>query len=120
LIFEKNANFFAENCRKSPKIVIITSTPDHRLFFFSSQIPGIREALLQHSSGNPEAGAKDSVSGESAMDGHHTIHIFSLLPGMHVRQSQLLPNLPESILTRMNSDDETWQMRRFVLCQEQI
>jgi hypothetical protein len=34
LIFEKNANFFAENCRKSPKIVIITSThghPGHRL-----------------------------------------------------------------------------------------
>jgi hypothetical protein len=27
LIFEKNANFFAENCQKSPKIVIIT-TPD--------------------------------------------------------------------------------------------
>jgi hypothetical protein len=27
LVFEKNA-FFAENCRKSQKIVIITSTPD--------------------------------------------------------------------------------------------
>jgi hypothetical protein len=27
LVFEKNANFFAENCRKSPKIVIITSVP---------------------------------------------------------------------------------------------
>jgi hypothetical protein len=27
LIFEKNANFFAENCRKNQKIVIITSTP---------------------------------------------------------------------------------------------
>jgi Ni,Fe-hydrogenase III small subunit len=27
LVFEKNANFFAENCRKSKKIVIITSTP---------------------------------------------------------------------------------------------
>jgi hypothetical protein len=26
--FEKNANFFAENWRKSQKIVIITSTPD--------------------------------------------------------------------------------------------
>jgi hypothetical protein len=25
LVFEKNANFFAENCRKSQKIVIITS-----------------------------------------------------------------------------------------------
>jgi hypothetical protein len=28
LVFEKNANFFAENCQKLPKIVIITSTPD--------------------------------------------------------------------------------------------
>jgi hypothetical protein len=28
LVFKKNANFFAENKEKSPKIVIITSTPD--------------------------------------------------------------------------------------------
>jgi hypothetical protein len=28
LVFGKNANFFAENCQKSKKIVIITSTPD--------------------------------------------------------------------------------------------
>jgi hypothetical protein len=28
LVFEKNANFFAENWHKSQKIVIITSTPD--------------------------------------------------------------------------------------------
>jgi hypothetical protein len=27
LVFEKNANFFAENCWKLQKIVIITSTP---------------------------------------------------------------------------------------------
>jgi hypothetical protein len=27
LFFEKNANFFAENCQKSQKIVIITSVP---------------------------------------------------------------------------------------------
>jgi hypothetical protein len=27
--FEKNANFFAENCQKSQKIVIITSTPGY-------------------------------------------------------------------------------------------
>jgi hypothetical protein len=27
LVFKKNANFFVENCRKSQKIVIITSTP---------------------------------------------------------------------------------------------
>jgi hypothetical protein len=29
LVFEKNANFFAENRQKSQKIVIITSTPGH-------------------------------------------------------------------------------------------
>jgi hypothetical protein len=28
LVFEKNAKYFAENWQKSPKIVIITSTPD--------------------------------------------------------------------------------------------
>jgi hypothetical protein len=27
LVFEKNANFYAENCQKSPKTVIITLTP---------------------------------------------------------------------------------------------
>jgi hypothetical protein len=27
LVFEKNANFFAEKCQKSQKIVIIKSTP---------------------------------------------------------------------------------------------
>jgi hypothetical protein len=30
LVFEKNANFFAENWQKSQKIVIITSTPGSR------------------------------------------------------------------------------------------
>jgi hypothetical protein len=33
LVFEKNANFFAENCQKLQKIVIITSTPDRCNFF---------------------------------------------------------------------------------------
>jgi hypothetical protein len=28
MVFERNANYFAENCQKSQKIVIITSTPD--------------------------------------------------------------------------------------------
>jgi hypothetical protein len=28
LVLEKSANFFAENCQKSQKIVIMTSTPD--------------------------------------------------------------------------------------------
>jgi hypothetical protein len=30
LVFKKNANFFAENCQKSQKIMIITSTPAHQ------------------------------------------------------------------------------------------
>jgi hypothetical protein len=30
LVFEKNANFFAENWQKSQKIVIITSTPERK------------------------------------------------------------------------------------------
>jgi hypothetical protein len=32
LVFKKNADFFAENWEKSPKIVIITSTPGHPAF----------------------------------------------------------------------------------------
>jgi hypothetical protein len=32
LVFEKNANFFAENCRKSQKIVTITSGPSQEAF----------------------------------------------------------------------------------------
>jgi hypothetical protein len=31
LVFEKNANFFAQNCQKSQKIVIITSTPVYNI-----------------------------------------------------------------------------------------
>jgi hypothetical protein len=34
LFFEKNANFFAENWQKSPKIVIITPTPDWAIFAY--------------------------------------------------------------------------------------
>jgi hypothetical protein len=33
LVFEKNANFFAENWEKSQKIVIITSTPGCKVFY---------------------------------------------------------------------------------------
>jgi hypothetical protein len=42
LVFEKNANFFAENCKKSQKIVIITSTPGvqdcQTIFYFPLKI----------------------------------------------------------------------------------
>jgi hypothetical protein len=41
LIFDENANFFAENRQKSPKIVIITSTPG----FAVSGIRRFREEL---------------------------------------------------------------------------
>jgi hypothetical protein len=37
LFFDKNANFFAENCQKSQKIVIITSTPGF-LWFTSIRV----------------------------------------------------------------------------------
>jgi hypothetical protein len=43
LVFEKNANFFAVNCRKSQKIVIITSTPG---FLFSFDTNQLHIALL--------------------------------------------------------------------------
>jgi hypothetical protein len=32
IVFLEKRHFFAENCQKSQKIVIITSTPDVRLF----------------------------------------------------------------------------------------
>jgi hypothetical protein len=35
LVAEKNANFFAENWQKLPKIVIITSTPDSKFFMIA-------------------------------------------------------------------------------------
>jgi hypothetical protein len=38
LVFEKNANFVAENWQKSQKIVIITSTPDQGCQIFPDTI----------------------------------------------------------------------------------
>jgi hypothetical protein len=40
LVFEKNANFFAEIWQASPKIVVITSTPGGRilLHFFPQRV----------------------------------------------------------------------------------
>jgi hypothetical protein len=34
LVFEKNANFFAENWQKSQKIVFVTSTPVWAIVYF--------------------------------------------------------------------------------------
>jgi hypothetical protein len=39
MVFEKNAKFFAENCRKSQKIVIITSTPGGQYCEFLKKYP---------------------------------------------------------------------------------
>jgi hypothetical protein len=36
LVFKANANFFAENCQKSPKILIVTSTPGVRCYDFKN------------------------------------------------------------------------------------
>jgi hypothetical protein len=48
LVFEKNANFFAENWQKSQKIVIITTTPGHtdQAAEWPSQIIRLRHDLL--------------------------------------------------------------------------
>jgi hypothetical protein len=45
LVFEKNANFFVENCQKSQKIVIITSTPGLSLEL-AGDINGLDELLI--------------------------------------------------------------------------
>jgi hypothetical protein len=37
IFFEENANFFVENCQKSQKIVIITSTPGQQQPFFRTR-----------------------------------------------------------------------------------
>jgi hypothetical protein len=47
LVFEKNANFFAENCQKSQKIVIVTSTPDQYGQVMSEARAGICSAVEQ-------------------------------------------------------------------------
>jgi hypothetical protein len=44
LVFEKNTNYFAGNCQKSQKIVIITSTPGQfsQILLFSQPLsPGV-------------------------------------------------------------------------------
>jgi hypothetical protein len=41
LVFEKSANFFAENWQKSQKIVIITSTPDGFVMKSPKMLPNL-------------------------------------------------------------------------------
>jgi hypothetical protein len=49
LVFEKNANYFAENCRKSPKIMIITSTPGHPAQKQQQKVLGRKQETLERS-----------------------------------------------------------------------
>jgi hypothetical protein len=48
LVFEKNANFFAENCQKSPKIVIVTSTPEAKKASFCSETIDLSRTNFQN------------------------------------------------------------------------
>jgi hypothetical protein len=41
LVFENNANLFTENCPKSQKILIITSTPDWANFRLLGKVFGM-------------------------------------------------------------------------------
>jgi hypothetical protein len=60
LVFEKNANFFAENCHKSHKIVIITSNPgcDAALVSPVILVPGMLELDLSGDSRHVEQDLK--------------------------------------------------------------
>jgi hypothetical protein len=51
LVFEKSANFVAENWRKSHKIVIITSTPEmghFQVFHFFRKLFFLQQMMLQN------------------------------------------------------------------------
>jgi hypothetical protein len=48
--YEKNSNFLAENCQKSPKIVIITSTPGLFVYFGENEKDQWRCGLVVSSS----------------------------------------------------------------------
>jgi hypothetical protein len=62
LVFEKNANFFAKNCRKLQKIVIITSTPgSSRLTAFLSFV-AVRVAGSREVQRNDEAVAEERLA----------------------------------------------------------
>lgn len=52
---------------------------------FCSKIPRVCQAVLSSSARDPEAGEKDSVPRESAMDCHHSVHFSRLLSDTSVR-----------------------------------
>jgi IS30 family transposase len=61
LVFEKNANFFAENKQKSQKIVIITSTPESQQRYFVTLSPCLFPAAFQNSAREEELRSKVSA-----------------------------------------------------------
>jgi hypothetical protein len=66
LFFEKNANFFAENCRKSQKIVIITSTPGHTVERSSHRRP---KTHCLHFAAIRSAACKTALEGQGGVGG---------------------------------------------------
>jgi hypothetical protein len=70
LVFEKNANFFAENCQKSQKIVIITSTPGNFLSLLRGSNPGLRLLTVQNVVPDEERAEELHEGERSAVPGH--------------------------------------------------
>jgi WD40 repeat protein len=76
IFFWKNANFFAENCQKSQKIVIITSTPDY--LFINRFSSFLVQELAQYSHDNIICGVTSvafSKSGRLLMAGYDDFNV---------------------------------------------
>jgi hypothetical protein len=89
--FKKNANLFAENCRKSRKIVIITSNPGHTGYKISSHT----DTQLKPPQAESIPGLPDGLfSNQKSKFG-------SILEGLAmVRGLSQRPNLPEDLRQR--------------------
>jgi hypothetical protein len=72
LVFEKNANFFAENWQKSQKIFIITSTPDWDVvyYFFFLKITQVAH-ILGLPFNTVKCNSFDLSGGQQIMTGSH-------------------------------------------------
>jgi hypothetical protein len=72
LLFEKNAIFFAENCQKSQKIVIITLTPDRRneheteVRNRQQEIAGLKSAVARQTRAYNDLKLSKSAAGAAA------------------------------------------------------
>jgi hypothetical protein len=82
MVFEKNANYFAENCRKSQKILVITSTPP--IFFAPARHP---------ERANLECGAREAAGGRQARRHHQRQGVRHRSPDAGV-QVHSTPGLP--------------------------